>query len=323
MKKSLALRYQIIACAFSLAFLIPATAWAQSNDVLTVGVSDPIIGDWVKAIGGDKVAVVILNKNERSLLFQVDIIYQRGLGSEPWLDEANQDDMGSARYVVLSDGLKTMPQNYAYWQDMPPPHPHTERMPPCCKADALESNKEWTALIENVKFTANEDAGNQTDPNVWFSVNNAMTMVVNINETLVEIDPSNAEFYDANTYTYLRQLDELDDEIKATIQDIPAKQRQIITKNDSFRYFAQRYGLIAIPENDAGGKQTVIAEWTSETYPAENNIIIDATDTHTANANKAQAYLYTTIVSTPNSPAKDYPSLMRNNAKLIATHLTQ
>ena len=283
----------------------PFIAMAHEQTPLQVVVTDSIVEDWVESVGGEHVDVTTVSEQDTEAIANADIIYENGLGSEVWLDEAYEENDSAARRIVLSDGLPTMSQGSAYWQEMSPPNPYAERMPECCKGNAEEENKDWSILVENIDYTPPQNQ-NAVDPNLWYDINNAKTVVVTINDTLVEQDEAHADSYDANAKKYLKELDVLDVEIKAIIRKIPVKQRQLSTENDSFRYFAQRYGLIALPK-DAAAEQIIIAEWSPQSTTSQ----------------PPNTILYTTIVESSNSSATSYESMMRNNAQTIAKELTQ
>lgn len=60
---------------------------------------------------------------------------------------------------------------------------------------------------------------------------------------LAEVDPDGATTYQANANTYGAQLDQLDAELKAKIDEIPADNRKLVTFHDAFPYFARHFGF--------------------------------------------------------------------------------
>ena len=81
------------------------------------------------------------------------------------------------------------------------------------------------------------------DPHLWQDVGNAMVYAEIIRDTLIEVDPEHAADYAANTEAYLSQLEQLDGEIQATINEIPQNRRVLVTTHDAFGYFAHAYGM--------------------------------------------------------------------------------
>ena len=80
------------------------------------------------------------------------------------------------------------------------------------------------------------------DEHIWTSPANAMKLVEVITETLKEVSPENASYFEENKNSYETELKSLDDEFK----DIVANGRHrmvVVADKFPFRYFAQEYGL--------------------------------------------------------------------------------
>ncbi|RBM18591.1 anchored repeat ABC transporter, substrate-binding protein [Streptomyces sp. PT12] len=83
----------------------------------------------------------------------------------------------------------------------------------------------------------------EIDPHLWQNVRNAMAYVKIIRDTLTEIDPEHAADYRANAAAYLRELDELDAYVAATIAEIPPSRRHLVTTHDAFGYLGAAYDV--------------------------------------------------------------------------------
>jgi manganese/zinc/iron transport system substrate-binding protein len=81
------------------------------------------------------------------------------------------------------------------------------------------------------------------DPHVWFDVSLWMKTVEQVQETLVELDPTNATVYEANAGAYLNELQDLHQYVLDQANMIPAEQRILITAHDAFNYFGRAYGF--------------------------------------------------------------------------------
>lgn len=81
------------------------------------------------------------------------------------------------------------------------------------------------------------------DPHIWFDVQLWKQAVKTVSETLIQHDSINTEFYRENTTRYLHRLDSLHEAVKAAIQEIPQKQRVLITAHDAFGYFGEAYQI--------------------------------------------------------------------------------
>jgi zinc transport system substrate-binding protein len=94
----------------------------------------------------------------------------------------------------------------------------------------------------------------EKDPHVWLSPLNAKTMVENICNGLIKIDPENGEFFVQNKNQYLQELDELDRYIREKLEGIENK--RFLVYHPSWGYFAKEYGLKQIPIEHAGKEPT-------------------------------------------------------------------
>lgn len=95
--------------------------------------------------------------------------------------------------------------------------------------------------INLLRMGNEEESTTGKDPHYWLSVFNAKIIAENINNSLVEIDSKNSEFYNNNLNNYLSELDKLDLDIKEELKDL--KTRNIVTFHEAWGYFAKAYGL--------------------------------------------------------------------------------
>ncbi|MEM9538033.1 MAG: zinc ABC transporter substrate-binding protein [Cyanobacteria bacterium P01_E01_bin.42] len=96
--------------------------------------------------------------------------------------------------------------------------------------------------VEDV-IEVEEDGELEPDPHIWHDVENGIRMVELIEETLVEIDPDNADTYTSNAEALTSELEELDTWIPEQISTIPENLRRLITTHDAMSYYARAYGL--------------------------------------------------------------------------------
>ncbi|AKB85554.1 metal ABC transporter solute-binding protein, Zn/Mn family [Methanococcoides methylutens] len=87
------------------------------------------------------------------------------------------------------------------------------------------------------------------DPHIWTSPLNAKIMVENTYLGLIEIDPANKETYLQNKEAYLKELDEADQRIRATLGE---EDGSFMTYHPSWNYFATEYGLDMITIEEEG-----------------------------------------------------------------------
>lgn len=81
------------------------------------------------------------------------------------------------------------------------------------------------------------------DPHLWHDMHNAAAYVRVIRDTLVEADPTHADYYRRNAAEYLARLDAADAEVTRLINDIPVENRHVVTTHDAYGYLAAAYDL--------------------------------------------------------------------------------
>ncbi|WP_433041797.1 metal ABC transporter substrate-binding protein [Dactylosporangium sp. CS-033363] len=81
------------------------------------------------------------------------------------------------------------------------------------------------------------------DPHIWHDPRNAKTMAQDIAKAFSAADPADAATYDKNLADYSAKLDQLDADIQAKIDKVPAGNRKLVTNHDAFGYYIDRYKL--------------------------------------------------------------------------------
>jgi zinc/manganese transport system substrate-binding protein len=212
-------RAALIATSLSLALASP-TLWAQATAPVKAVASFSILGDLVRQVGGERVAVEVLvgpgsdahvfqpTPAQAKLVGQAQIVFSNGLGFEGWMSRLLGTAGYKGRHVVASRGIKPLHNEEAGG------HPHTSGH-------------------------GHEEA----DPHAWQSVPNVMVYVGNIAKGLCEADASGCDSYQRNAATYNAGLKALDTDIRAIWAAIPATQRKVITSHDAFGYYASAYGV--------------------------------------------------------------------------------
>ncbi|MCJ2007524.1 metal ABC transporter substrate-binding protein [Methylobacterium sp. J-092] len=196
---------------------VPAFAADRVRAVATFS----ILGDLVRQVGGDAVAVTTLvgpdadahgyspAPGDSRTLAAADIVFVNGLGFEGWLDRLIRASGSKAPVVVASAGVATIPGRHD--------HHHGG--------------------------AGGHDPASSPDPHAWQSIPNAKVYVANIRDGLARVDPGHAADYARNAEAYLARLDAVDAEIRATLARIPPEHRKVITTHDAFGYFSAAYGL--------------------------------------------------------------------------------
>jgi zinc/manganese transport system substrate-binding protein len=165
------------------------------------------------------------------------------------------------------------------------------------------------------------------DPHAWQSVADVEIYVANIRDGLVAIDPAGKAAYDANAAAYLAKLDELEKEVKAAIDSIPADRRKIITTHDAFGYFGAAYGIAFIApegvsteaEPSAKDVAKIITQIRKQKIPAVflENISDPRLMDQIARETSAivGGTLYSDALSESDGPAATYIDMMRHNVR--------
>ncbi|MEY2817847.1 MAG: hypothetical protein RL275_1310 [Chloroflexota bacterium] len=186
----------------------------NSNGKLNIVTTTGMIADITKNVGGEYVEVTAL----------------MGPGVDPHLYKASEGDMRRLQDadLIFYNGL------------------HLEAQ----MGEVLEKMNDFgiktvpvTDKIDRSLLQAPPQFAGNYDPHVWFDVTMWMKAVEQVQETLIETDPSHKAEYEANASAYLAKLDELHQYVLAQAQTVPADKRIIITAHDAFNYFGHAYGF--------------------------------------------------------------------------------
>jgi ABC-type Zn uptake system ZnuABC Zn-binding protein ZnuA len=106
--------------------------------------------------------------------------------------------------------------------------------------DKTISKQDW---IFDFSFPKEEGDPN---PHLWLNVEYAIKFANLTRDKLIEMDPSNSQYYSENSNKYTKLLKQLDKGIKKSVETIPLENRKLLTYHDSWAYFAPRYGMMVI-----------------------------------------------------------------------------
>lgn len=196
--------------------------------------------------------------------------------------------------------------------------------------DSLDSSH--PTVINTSEFVELFKSGNTVDPHFWLDPTNLMKISDKINERLISIDPSNANFYETNHTNLQAKLMTLDSDFTAGLKTCDTK--SFVTSHAAFQYLAKRYNLEMVsiagisPDEEPSIKK--IAEISSlvEQYGVKyvfSETLLSSKITETiANESKAQILVLNPIEGLTNDEEKtgeDYFSIMRLNLKNLKTAL--
>ena len=124
----------------------------------------------------------------------------------------------------------------------------------CERADVLfaygEGLDSWSMRMNENKYfeiTSNVEfiqSGNATDPHAYLSLRDSKIMLKNIKNKMIEVDPKNAEFYNANYAKAIEEFEVLDDRYNSELALDKLNSRYIVTSHEAFAYLARDYSLV-------------------------------------------------------------------------------
>jgi len=273
---------------------MPAAPRAEAGR-LPVVASFSILGDLVRNVGGDRIALTTLvgpdgdghtfqpKPADAKAVGEARLVFVNGLGFEGWMPRLVKAAGGSAQIVAVTTGIAT--------------------------------------------HTMTEEGDTVTDPHAWQSVANAKRMVANIRDALVAAEPADRTAFEANAKAYLARLDALEGEVRSAIASIPSDRRRIITSHDAFGYFATEYGIAFIApqgvstETEASAKAVaaIIRQVKAEKIPAVFMETISDPRLLQRIAEETGAKiggtLYSDALSKPEEGGGTYIEMMRHNIR--------
>lgn len=170
-----------------------------------------------------------------------DLIVLNGAGLEPWaenLEKTTQQKAGQFLYV--GEDIATLAGSV---------HEHEDE-------EANEQHEE-----------------EQRDPHVWLSPVRAQKMVEKIEHALIEVDPINASYYNANANVLKEKLQSLDEEYRIGLKE--CKKESIVTSHAAFAYLAHEYAFKQVSIAGLSPDEEPSAQSLSEVarYAKENNVL--------------------------------------------------
>jgi ABC-type Zn uptake system ZnuABC Zn-binding protein ZnuA len=298
------------------------SAWVQAQtpaaaSPLRVVASFSILGDLVAQVGGDAVQVTTLigpgvdahtfdpAPADLVALEDADVIFEIGLGFEPWLDRFFASTQPAGMRIVASEGV-------------------TPR-----QAGANE-------VTAAAQAGSDEQRPGAVDPHIWGNVANAIIMVDTIRDALTAADPAQAAAYKANAAAYTKRLQTLDTWIREQVETLPADRRKLVTSHDTLGYFADAYGFqiigtalgsLSTEVGDPSAQEIValIGQIEDAGVPAIFAETVSNPDLMTSIAAEAGVKLaptlYTDALGPPGSPGATYEGMMRSNVTTIVDAL--
>jgi len=200
----------------------------------------PAIQSWAANVAGDAATVEGLlpanvgphdfqfRPSDLRKLAAADVVLMNGLGVDTWLTRAVAQGASkpSRRVVTVTDGLQKQLIHH--------------RTP--LAIDPTTTGSKKPAQDHSHDHDHDHDHGDDdANPHVWLDPVFAKHCVSNIVVALCQADPAHAEGYTRRSAAYLRELDQLDEQIRSSLKGL--SNRKVVTFHDAFPYFCRRYDL--------------------------------------------------------------------------------
>jgi zinc/manganese transport system substrate-binding protein len=293
-------RRHLLALALMLPLGLPALAQGAAEKPLLAVASFSILGDLVRQVGGEHVAVDVLvgpgadahvfqpTPAQARVVAQAQVIFSNGLGFEGWMSRLLKTAGYKGRQVVVSQGIAPLKEAGHGG------HSHGE-----------------------------------ADPHAWQNPRHVITYVDNIAKGLCEADAARCDAYRRNAAAYTVQLQALDAETVSAWATIPAAQRKVITSHDAFGYYAKAYnvkflapqGMSTDSEASAKGVGQLVRQIRKENIKAlfvesiSDPRLIEQIGRETGV--RPAGRLYSDSLSDPSGQAGSYLSMMRFNTQAM------
>jgi zinc/manganese transport system substrate-binding protein len=291
----------LTACAAALATAtVPSAARAAGAPPVPVVASFSILGDIVREVGGDRVALTVLvgpgadahvyqpTPAQARTVAQARVLFSIGLGFEGWLTRFLRAAGFEGRHVVVADGL---------------PRLHAE----------------------GGRSHAGHHHHHDVDPHVWQNVAHAVAITARVAEALCVADPGGCGGHRERAAAYTARLQALDREIRDAWASVPPQRRTIITSHEAFGHYGAAYGVRFLSpqgisteaEASARGVAALVRQVRAEGATAlfvENVAdprLIEQIARETGL--RPSGRLYADSLTGPDGAAPDYLTMMRHN----------
>jgi len=186
--------------------------------------------DFAKQIGGDKVEVKLLlppgteshtyepTPQDMVNVSNSDLFIYTGKEMEPWADSLIAGLKNNIKVLDLSTTVDLI------------------------NVEEFEEEEHEHGMEHEEEHEHEHEHEHEYDPHIWLNPLYAMKMVKSIEEQLIEIDPTNADFYRNNAERYMNEIQQLDTEFENTLKENNIK-KVAFGGAFAYAYFIERYNL--------------------------------------------------------------------------------
>lgn len=288
----------------------------NGNGRLKVVATTTQVGSIAREIGADAVDLTVLlapgaeahdyemTPSAAAAVEDADLLLRSGAGLESWLDEALETIGGPDLARDMSHGVSL--------------------------------HEPIGADEEGHDEHAEDEHG--LDPHYWLSAPNAMLMVANVRDALIEADPENAATFEKRAAELLTRLEEADAQIRAWMAEIPDERRAIVSNHDALGYFIEEYGLrfvgsifpsLDVAAEPSAGELAALVDTIRDegvaaifSESAVNPDLAEAVAAETG-AIVVEDPLYTDSLGPDGSGAESLDGMLLHNADVIRTALAE
>ncbi|PZO11432.1 MAG: metal ABC transporter substrate-binding protein [Leptolyngbya foveolarum] len=171
------------------------------------------------------------------------------------------------------------------------------------------------------------------NPHAWMSPRNGLIYVENIRQAFVELDPENADTYNANAKAYSEKLSAIDTALESDLEQIPASDRYLVSCEGAFSYLTRDYDMKEIYMWPINAEQQFTPKQVKNVIEAVNDndvptIFCESTVNNEGQKQVAKTTgarfggnLYVDSLSTEEGPVPTYLDLLDYDARTISNGL--
>ncbi|MPW26726.1 ABC transporter substrate-binding protein [Alkalibaculum sp. M08DMB] len=240
------------------------TTDASEENKIKVSVTFDAMKEFVEAVGKDKVEISTIipagteahdfepKAQDLVTISTVQIFVYNGLEMEGWAEETISAANNANLFIVEASKGADLIERETASEDH---HEHEE-----------DTDHEEDADHEE------DHSHGKYDPHLWLGIKGAQTEVSNIKDGLVQVDPSNKDYYEQNYNDFISQLENLYNEYNAKFQSLD--KNSFVTGHAAFGYLCRDFGLEQNSVRDVFAEGEPSAQQLTELveYCRENNV---------------------------------------------------
>lgn len=256
-----------------------AGVYGNKDDVLIVACTIPPQEEFIKAIGGDKVRVLVMVPP----------------GASPHTFEPLPSQITGLEnadvYISLGSGLEFENRWLSRIREMYP----AVRIVNTSENISFLNGEEQVHGEGETKEELQE-AGYGKDPHVWLSIKNAAKIVNTTCEALSSVKPMQRDTFEKNRDDYLVKLSKLDNRINNALAPLPS--RKVLVYHPAFGYFCNDYNLTQISVEEGGHEPSAkgLAALVDEARAEKIKIVFSEPEFSTRGAEKLAQEINGTMV---------------------------